>query len=164
MKPFAQAVFEKAGFTPDGAEHQADVLIWANLRGVDSHGVQCISWYLELVDKGHMKPSPEHPDGEGDAGDVLDRRRFRAWAGRDDPRHEVGDSEGATGRDRLGRHPQHASPGAIGYYALMAANENMAGLAIVFNPPNMAPHGARGRRRAQQPHRHLRAGQAAAGP
>jgi LDH2 family malate/lactate/ureidoglycolate dehydrogenase len=31
----------------------------------------------------------------------------------------------------------------MGYYALMAANEGMAGLAIVCNPPNMAPYGAR---------------------
>jgi len=58
LKRFAQAVFEKAGFTPEGAENQADVLVWANLRGVDSHGVQRISWYLDLVDKGHMKLRP----------------------------------------------------------------------------------------------------------
>jgi len=33
--------------------------------------------------------------------------------------------------------------GAMGYYGLMAAKEGMAGIAIVCNPPNMAPHGAR---------------------
>jgi ureidoglycolate dehydrogenase (NAD+) len=33
--------------------------------------------------------------------------------------------------------------GAMGYYALMAAKEGMAGLTFVCNPPNMAPHGAR---------------------
>ena len=33
--------------------------------------------------------------------------------------------------------------GAMGYYALMAAAEGMAGIAIVCNPPNMAPTGAR---------------------
>lgn len=33
--------------------------------------------------------------------------------------------------------------GAMGYYALMAAKEDMAGLAIVCSPPNMAPYGAR---------------------
>ena len=45
LKPFVQAVFEKAGFTAEGAEMQADVLVWANLRGVDSHGVQRIAWH-----------------------------------------------------------------------------------------------------------------------
>jgi ureidoglycolate dehydrogenase (NAD+) len=33
--------------------------------------------------------------------------------------------------------------GAIGYYALMAAEAGMAGIAIVCSPPNMAPYGAR---------------------
>jgi ureidoglycolate dehydrogenase (NAD+) len=35
--------------------------------------------------------------------------------------------------------------GAMGYYALMAAREGMAGIAIVCSPPNMAPYGARTR-------------------
>jgi ureidoglycolate dehydrogenase (NAD+) len=33
--------------------------------------------------------------------------------------------------------------GAMGYYALMAAEVGMAGLTIVTNPPNMAPFGAK---------------------
>jgi LDH2 family malate/lactate/ureidoglycolate dehydrogenase len=35
------------------------------------------------------------------------------------------------------------SPLAIGYYTEMAAREGLAGLAVVCNPPNMAPYGAR---------------------
>jgi len=33
--------------------------------------------------------------------------------------------------------------GAIGYYSLMAAKEDMAGITFVCSPPNMAPFGAR---------------------
>jgi LDH2 family malate/lactate/ureidoglycolate dehydrogenase len=33
--------------------------------------------------------------------------------------------------------------GAMAYYALMAVEAGMAGIAIVCSPPNMAPHGAR---------------------
>jgi LDH2 family malate/lactate/ureidoglycolate dehydrogenase len=33
--------------------------------------------------------------------------------------------------------------GAMGYYPLMAAEEDMAGIALVCSPPNMAPHGAK---------------------
>jgi ureidoglycolate dehydrogenase (NAD+) len=43
LRQFVRTVFETAGFTPDGAEAQADVLLWANLRGVDPHGVQRIA-------------------------------------------------------------------------------------------------------------------------
>ncbi len=59
LKQFSQEVFSRVGFTPEGAEAQADVLVWANLRGVDSHGVLRIPWYVELVDKGHMHPRPK---------------------------------------------------------------------------------------------------------
>jgi LDH2 family malate/lactate/ureidoglycolate dehydrogenase len=58
LKQFSQEVFARVGFTPEGAEAQADVLVWANLRGVDSHGVLRIPWYVQLVDKGQMKPKP----------------------------------------------------------------------------------------------------------
>ncbi len=143
LKRFAQAVFEKAGFTPEGAEMQADVLVWANLRGVDSHGVQRIAWYLELLDKGHMKPRPnirveqETPatlliDADFSPGPVVTIPAVRQVIGK---ARQVGIGWAVI------RNTLHQ--GAMGYYSLMAANEGMAGIAIVCNPPNTAPHGAR---------------------
>ena len=143
LKTFMQAVFEKAGFTPEGAENQADVLVWANLRGVDSHGVQRISWYLELVDKGHMKPRPniqiqkETPatlliDADYAPGPVVTVLAMRKAI---EKARKVGIGWAVI------RNTLHQ--GAMGYYSLMAANEGMAGIAIVCNPPNMAPYGAR---------------------
>ena len=143
LKTFMKAVFEKAGFTPEGAENQADVLVWANLRGVDSHGVQRISWYLELVDKGHMKPRPniqiqkETPavlliDADYAPGPVVTVLAMRKVI---EKARKVGIGWAVI------RNTLHQ--GAMGYYSLMAANEGMAGIAIVCNPPNTAPHGAR---------------------
>jgi LDH2 family malate/lactate/ureidoglycolate dehydrogenase len=143
LKRFTKAVFEKAGFTPDGAEAQADVLVWANLRGVDSHGVQRLSWYLELVDQGHMKPRPniqiqkETPaalliDADYAPGPVVTVMAMRKVM---EKARNVGIGWAVI------RNTLHQ--GAMGYYSLMAAKEGMAGIAIVCNPPNMAPHGAR---------------------
>ena len=36
---FTTDIFECAGMPREDAEIEADVLVWANLRGVDSHGV-----------------------------------------------------------------------------------------------------------------------------
>ncbi len=143
LKRFTKAVFEKAGFTSEGAEHQADVLVWANLRGVDSHGVQRIAWYLELVDKGHMKPRPniriekETPatllmDADYAPGPVVTVMAMRKAI---EKARNVGIGWAVI------RNTLHQ--GAMGYYSLMAANAGMAGIAIVCNPPNMAPHGAK---------------------
>ena len=143
LKQFVQAVFERAGFTPAGAEMQADVLLWANLRGVDSHGVQRIAWYLELLDKGHMHPRPNIRVVKETPATVLIDADFSPG-----PVVTVPAMKQAIQKARqvgigwaIIRNTLHQ--GAIGYYALMAANEHMAGLAIVCNPPNMAPYGAR---------------------
>lgn len=143
LKRFSQEVFARVGFTPEGAETQADVLVWANLRGVDSHGVLRIPWYVQLVDKGQMKPRPniqiqkETPatlliDADfapGPLVTVMAMRRVMEKA------RQVGIGWA------LIRNTMHQ--GAMGYYSLMAANEGMAGITFVCNPPNMAPHGAR---------------------
>lgn len=143
LKRFSQEVFLKLGFSPEGAEAQADVLVWANLRGVDSHGVLRIPWYVELVDKGQMKPRPniqiqketpatlliEADFSPGPLVTVMAMRRVM------DKARQVGIGWA------LIRNTMHQ--GAMGYYALLAAKEGMAGLTFVCNPPNMAPHGAR---------------------
>lgn len=47
---FARAVFESAGVSPDNAAIWADTLIWANLRGVDSHGALRIPRCVQLLE------------------------------------------------------------------------------------------------------------------
>ena len=56
---FAVGVFAGAGVAPKDAELWADILVWANLRGVDSHGVLRIPDYLDHIDTGRLNPRPE---------------------------------------------------------------------------------------------------------
>ena len=39
LKHFAAAIFARAGMSGADAKIVAEVLVWANLRGVDTHGV-----------------------------------------------------------------------------------------------------------------------------
>jgi LDH2 family malate/lactate/ureidoglycolate dehydrogenase len=48
LKKFTKAVFQKMGLPEDHAERAADVLISADLRGIDSHGVGWLSGYVHL--------------------------------------------------------------------------------------------------------------------
>ena len=45
-------MFAARGARAADAAAVADALVWANLRGVDSHGVSRVPRYLELFDKG----------------------------------------------------------------------------------------------------------------
>ena len=58
LQQFTREVFSQAGMPPQDAETEAVTLIWANLRGVDSHGVLRIPWYVDNIDKGVMNPKP----------------------------------------------------------------------------------------------------------
>ena len=49
----AEALFVAEGVSGDHAATWAEVLVWANLRGVDSHGVLRIPRYLDQLAGGH---------------------------------------------------------------------------------------------------------------
>jgi LDH2 family malate/lactate/ureidoglycolate dehydrogenase len=143
LTTFTRDVFVRVGLPPEDAAIEAEVLVWANLRGVDSHGVLRIPWYVELVDKGEMNPRPKIQvvketaatlliDADHALGPVVTTFAMR---------RAVAKARDAGIGWALIRNTTHQ--GAMAYYALMAAREGMAGLAIVCSPPNMAPHGAR---------------------
>src|ERR1700761_7624974 len=56
LASFAADIFAAAGFSQDHAAKIAEVLVWADLRGAASHGVQRIARYIEIVDQGDMNP------------------------------------------------------------------------------------------------------------
>src|SRR4029453_4027739 len=59
LQTFAAKILAAAGTAPHDAEEWAKVLIWANLRGTDSHGVMRIPRYLDLPQKKAIKPKAE---------------------------------------------------------------------------------------------------------
>ncbi|MEA2767704.1 MAG: ureidoglycolate dehydrogenase [Acetobacteraceae bacterium] len=141
---FARAVFESAGVAPDNAEIWAETLIWANLRGVDSHGVLRIPRYVELLGSGDINPTPDLRilrsagaiallDADRAPGPVAMRRAM--------------DEAIAHARDVhvgwcVARGITHA--GAVGHFALRAAASGMIGVVMTASVPLMAYHGSRG--------------------
>ena len=53
---FTTDIFMRAGMSAAHAATVADVLVWANVRGTDSHGVTRIPMYLELIEFGLLDP------------------------------------------------------------------------------------------------------------
>ena len=54
LAPFAQRLLEAVGVTAAKSRLVAESLVAANLRGVDSHGVQLLPYYLEQIEWGDM--------------------------------------------------------------------------------------------------------------
>jgi LDH2 family malate/lactate/ureidoglycolate dehydrogenase len=58
LQDFTQKIFEGVGMPPKDARIEAEVLVWANLRGVDSHGVQRVAEYVQRAELGYMNTQP----------------------------------------------------------------------------------------------------------
>jgi LDH2 family malate/lactate/ureidoglycolate dehydrogenase len=151
LEQFVAAVWEKAGFTAQDAATEAHVLVWANLRGVDSHGVLRVPSYLASIRRGGMNPRAqirierETPaialiEGDNAFGPVVTTYAMEVAIAK---ARQVGIGWVVI------RNTTHQ--GCMAYYPMMAVAQNMAGMAIVCNPPNMAPLGPKRRRGAQQP-------------
>lgn len=139
---FARDIFTSAGV---GAEHAglwAELLVWANLRGVDTHGVMRIPIYLGRVANGGINATPdmrvERRDG---ATAVVDANLAPGPVGM---MFAMNEAIARAREVRVGwcvvRNVTHA--GAIGYYALKAAEAGMAGMAMTASLPMMAYPGA----------------------
>jgi LDH2 family malate/lactate/ureidoglycolate dehydrogenase len=142
LQTFMERVLEGAGMPAEDARIEAEVLVWANLRGVDSHGVLRIEWYLELIDKGVMNVRPDiRIEKETPATVVIDADHALGPVVTTFAMRKVMEKARVAGIGwGLIRNTTHQ--GAMGFYPLMAAREGMAGIAIVNGPPSMAPYGA----------------------
>lgn len=56
---FARQVFQKMGCSPEHAEQAADVLISADLRGIDSHGMARLAGYVKQWEMKRLNPQPD---------------------------------------------------------------------------------------------------------
>ena len=143
LQAFTAKVFEGLGMPAADAAIEAEVLVWANLRGIDSHGVQRVAAYSRAVDSGGMNPRP-HIQVERETAATVLIEADHAFG----PVVTVQAMERVIAKARsagigwgLIRNTSHQ--GAMAYYTQMAARAGLAGLAVVCSPPNMAPPGAK---------------------
>ena len=142
LKAFTEQVFASAGLPPADAAIEAEVLVWANLRGVDSHGVLRIPSYLSGIEHGGMNPTPDvRIVKETPAMALIDADwAFGPVVTTDAMRRAISKAREVGVGWVLIRNTTHQ--GAMGYYTTMAVEQGMVGLATVSNLPNMAPYGA----------------------
>ena len=130
LERFASALFQAAGVAEAMADEWARSLVWANLRGVDSHGVLRIPIYLGRLKKKEMNAAPDiRVTKRAGAIAVLEADRAPGAVAMSRAMTE------AIARARevhvgwcAARNITHA--GAVGYFALQAASAGMAGIVM----------------------------------
>jgi LDH2 family malate/lactate/ureidoglycolate dehydrogenase len=143
LRRFSREVFERAGMNSAHAEKVAEVLVWANLRGVDTHGVTRIPRYVELIEVGDMNPRAAMKFRNETAGSVLiDADRAPGPVAMSEAMKLACRKARDAGIGlAVARATTHTA--ALGYFTRMAAAEGMIGICLSSSWPNMAYHGAR---------------------
>lgn len=148
---FCAACFEKLGLLPSDAKVTAENLVFANLRGVDSHGVIRLKIYLERLRAGGFKPQV-HPKivSEQDACTLLDAGHGVGQVAALDAMQVAIAKAAKTGIGVVGiKNSNHF--GAAAFYALKALEHGMIGFAATNAGATMAPTGGREGRLGNNP-------------
>lgn len=144
LRTFAREIFRAAGLPADQAAVTADVLVWADLRGLPSHGVLRIPRYVAWIGSGlaNAKAAPKVALRKGAVAKI-------------DGEGAIGPAAMACGVDvaiaQAREHAvgwvlvqDHTHAGAIGFYAARVADAGFAAIVMSALRPFMAYHGTRG--------------------
>jgi LDH2 family malate/lactate/ureidoglycolate dehydrogenase len=127
---FCQRAFQAIGVSPGDAALTAEVLVTANLRGTDSHGVARLRRYVDGLRQGVMRAHPEvrslHEtpltallEGDGGLGQPIGVRAMRL---------AIAKAEAQGAGFVAVRNSNHY--GIAGYYAMMALEHDLIGLSL----------------------------------
>ncbi len=139
LQEFVRKVFEAIGCPPESAKLASDVLVAADLRGVDSHGIARLAGYVRLFDHGRLNPDPvvrivhETPstavvDGDKGLGLVVAPQAMKIAM----------EKAGSVGSGWVSvKNSNHF--GIAGYHAMMAVPSDMIGWAMTHAAPLVTP-------------------------
>ena len=139
LKDFSLGIFKKIGCPDDQSILATEVLLQADLRGIDSHGIAILSGYVRLWDKKRVNSSPhirivhESPstavvDGDGGLGLVVAPKAMEIAIKKA--------QHAGTGWVAV-KNSNHF--GIAGYHAMMALPHDMIGMAMTNASPLVAP-------------------------
>lgn len=145
LQAFVVRVLQRVGMREADASTTAEVLVTSDRRGIASHGLARLEYYVSAIERGGIDPRSEP---------VLVRES--ATTGLLDARNGMGHPVGAramalaiekAAAHDLGlvtvRHSNHY--GIAGYYAMMALPHDMIGISLTNTHPGVAPTGGRSR-------------------
>lgn len=143
LADFCVRVFEKMDVSHQDARITADVLVQANLRGIDSHGVARLARYVNGLRDGVMVAQPE----EKVVVETPTTVTIEAGAGLGQPVSHRATEMAIEKANKYGcgfatvRNSNHY--GIAGYYAMMIANHDMIGISMTNAAVLVAPTFAR---------------------
>ncbi|WP_040977999.1 ureidoglycolate dehydrogenase [Oceanobacillus jeddahense] len=141
LQDTVKQIFLKQSVTEEAAEAIAEVLVHANLRGVDSHGVLRVEHYIKRIQSGGINPTAQPQvtktspstsilDGDNGFGHYISKTAM-------DIAIEQA-KEAGTGAVAV-KNSSHC--GALSYFVEQAAQNNLIGIAMTHTDKIVVPFG-----------------------
>lgn len=139
LRSFCEQVLEKLGVPREDARITTDVLVLADLRGIDSHGVARLGRYVSGIKQGFMRPT--------DQSRILKETKATALI---DGGQSLGQVVGKRAMDLAIKKARDTAVGVVavrnsnhygiaGYYTLMALEQNLIGVSMTNAGPLVVP-------------------------
>jgi len=141
LRNFCRNIFKKSGLSSEDAFIAADSLVFANLRGIDSHGIIRLPFYVQRLIEGGTKVKPKIKkikeraasillDGDNGMGQIIGMYATKLAI---EKAKEVGISFVGV------RNSSHY--GVASYYSIKVAESNMIGISMSNSTPVMVAWG-----------------------
>ncbi len=139
LRNFCEQVFVKLGVPPKDAQVTTEVLVLADLRGIESHGVSRFPRYVNGLKQGFIKPM--------DNSRIVKETRATALI---DGGQNLGQVVGRKGMELAIRKAKDAAIGIVAvrnsnhygiaaYYSMMALEQNLIGVSMTNAAPLVVP-------------------------
>jgi L-2-hydroxycarboxylate dehydrogenase (NAD+) len=138
---FTTAVLERAGVRPADAATSAEILVTADVYGIESHGIARLGYYAGLIGKGliDLEATPAIERETAVTAAIDARNGFGPPSARWAMTCCVGKAAESGMAIVTVRNSNHF--GIAGYYAMMAASRGLVGMAATNAGPQVVPAG-----------------------
>ena len=142
LQDFVAAVFKQHGLSDAHALQVAQAMVWADLRGIDTHGVSRLPMYLKFIAQQVINPQPKmHWQLDLPALMVLEADQAPGAVAMTYAADKLLERVKQTGIScALVRATTHT--GAHGFITQYLARQGMAAISMAASIPSMAYHGA----------------------
>lgn len=143
LKKFGQRVFQRVGVSTQHAEETAEILVDANLRGIDTHGIYLSDLYARRLKNHLINPAPKFTFDKKRAGvGILDADfSLGQPASLEASRKAVALAKDAGVGVVTVKNSNHF--GAAAYYAEYIANQDCIGLVMCDGECDVIPYGGK---------------------
>ncbi|QUH18851.1 ureidoglycolate dehydrogenase [Alkaliphilus sp. B6464] len=141
LKDLMKNKFIKAGLSEEHSEKAAEILTWADARGIHSHGAVRVEYYSERIAKGGINTNPNFRfEKTGPASGIYHGENGNGFVAASNAMDEAIKMAKESGIAVVGiKNISHS--GSLGYYVEKAAMNDLVAISVCQSDPMVVPYG-----------------------